>query len=67
MYDVTKASSFQKLDTWLEELESNTNRDCVKMIVGNKIDLKNRAVDREMALRFAKKCRALVCSKFYYN
>lgn len=59
VYDVTKTSSFQKLETWLEELEINTNSDITKMIVGNKIDLPNRTVDREMGKKFAKQKRAL--------
>jgi GTPase SAR1 family protein len=60
VYDVTKMNSFQKLETWLEELEVNTNRNITKMIVGNKIDLQSeRKVDREMGKRFAKQQRAL--------
>ncbi|CRK96488.1 CLUMA_CG010006, isoform A [Clunio marinus] len=60
VYDVTKTSSFQKLETWLEELETNTNQNITKMIVGNKIDLKDeRRVDREMGKKFAKQQRAL--------
>lgn len=59
MYDVTKTNSFQKLETWLEELEVNTNRNIVKMIVGNKIDLPERTVDREAGKKFAKQQRAL--------
>lgn len=52
-------NSFQKLETWLEELEINTNRNITKMIVGNKIDLKERKVDRELGKKFAKQQRAL--------
>lgn len=54
-------NSFQKLETWLEELEINTNRNIVKMIVGNKIDLPQnmRTVDREAGKKFAKQQRAL--------
>lgn len=55
-----KNYSFQKLETWLEELEVNTNRNITKMIVGNKIDLqKERTVDRELGKKFAKQQRAL--------
>jgi GTPase SAR1 family protein len=60
VYDVTKMQSFQKLETWLEELEINTNSNITKMIVGNKIDLQSdRVVDRAMGLKFAKQQRAL--------
>ena len=60
VYDVTKTSSFQKLETWLEELEFNTNRNITKMIVGNKIDLlSERTIDRQQGMKFAKQQRAL--------
>lgn len=53
-------NSFQKLETWLEELEVNTNRNITKMIVANKIDLQGeRKVDREQGKKFAKQQRAL--------
>lgn len=54
-------ASFQKLDSWIEELEVNTNRNIVKMIIGNKIDLQDnmRKVDRETGKKFAKQQRAL--------
>lgn len=42
------------------QLELNTNRQTVKMIIGNKIDLQqSRKVDREMGKKFAKQHRAL--------
>lgn len=61
MFDISKQNSFQKLETWLEELEININRNIVKMIVGNKIDLPQsmRTVDREAGKKFAKQQRAL--------
>lgn len=40
MYDVSNYSTFSKLETWLNELETySTKRNIVKMIVGNKIDM----------------------------
>lgn len=59
VYDVTRRQSFQKMETWLEELELNTNRSITKMIVGNKIDLPDRVVDRVEGAKFAKQQRAL--------
>ena len=47
------------METWLEELELNTNRSITKMIVGNKIDLPDRVVDRVEGAKFAKQQRAL--------
>jgi len=60
VYDVTKVGTFQKLDSWLNELEIyGTKENIVKMVVGNKIDEPNRAVSRDEGYRFAKKHRTL--------
>ena len=38
VYDVTNRESFQKIDNWLNELETySTNHDLIKMLVGNKV------------------------------
>lgn len=38
VYDVTNRDSFQKVDNWLNELETySTNHDLIKMLVGNKV------------------------------
>ncbi|XP_067398655.1 ras-related protein Rab-18 [Emydura macquarii macquarii] len=56
VYDVTRRDTFVKLDNWLNELETYcTRNDIVKMLVGNKIDKENRAVDRSEGLKFARK------------
>lgn len=40
VYDVSNYSSFAKLETWLNELETySTKSNIVKMVVGNKIDM----------------------------
>lgn len=60
MYDVAKRSTFQKLDSWLSELEVyGTKPNLIKMVVGNKIDQQAREVSREDGFRFAKKHRTL--------
>jgi Ras-related protein Rab-18 len=40
VYDVTKRESFTNLaEVWTKEIEANsTNKDCVKILVGNKAD-----------------------------
>lgn len=40
VYDVTRRDTFTNLsDVWAKELELySTNEDCVKMLVGNKVD-----------------------------
>ncbi|XP_078080096.1 ras-related protein Rab-18-like isoform X2 [Mustelus asterias] len=56
VYDVTRRETFGKLDNWLNELETfSTKHGIVKMLVGNKIDKKNREIDRNEGLRFARK------------
>lgn len=56
VYDVCNQDSFNKLEAWLNELETfSTKHEIVKMLVGNKIDLEKRQVTREDGLRFARK------------
>ncbi|XP_067109086.1 ras-related protein Rab-18-B [Osmerus mordax] len=56
VYDVTKRDTFTRLENWLNELETYcTRNDLVKMLVGNKIDMDNREVDRNEGLKFARK------------
>lgn len=60
MYDVSKKNTFQKLDSWLSELEVyGTKTNLIKMVVGNKIDQPTREISREDGFRFAKKHRTL--------
>ena len=62
VYDVTNRSTFEALrDVWLEEVEKySTKEDIVKMVVGNKVDLKEeREVSNEEALAFAKEKQTL--------
>ncbi|XP_072028848.1 ras-related protein Rab-18-like [Amphiura filiformis] len=56
VYDVSNQSTFQKLDQWLNELDTySTKSEVVKMLVANKIDKDKREVTREQGLRFARK------------
>jgi GTPase SAR1 family protein len=52
VYDVSSRESFDNVRRWLEEIRQK--RDCVNIIlVGNKSDLKEKAVDAEEATAFA--------------
>ncbi|XP_043817046.1 ras-related protein RABC2a isoform X2 [Manihot esculenta] len=67
VYDVTRRETFKNLsDMWAKEVELySTNQDCIKILVGNKIDRDvERAVSREegMALAAEHKCAFLECS-----
>lgn len=60
VYDVSKHVTFQKLESWLNELEIyGTKPNLIKMVVGNKLDQSNREVSRDEGIRFAKKHRTL--------
>ncbi|KAH6762291.1 RAB GTPase-like protein C2A [Perilla frutescens var. hirtella] len=67
VYDVTRRDTFTNLsDVWAKELELySTNEDCVKMLVGNKVDRESeRVVSREEGMSRAKElgCLFLECS-----
>ncbi|XP_055812166.1 ras-related protein RABC2a-like [Solanum dulcamara] len=57
VYDVTRRETFTNLsDVWAKEVELySNNQDCVKMLVGNKVDRESeRAVTREEGIALAK-------------
>ncbi|KAF8403148.1 hypothetical protein HHK36_011245 [Tetracentron sinense] len=62
VYDVTRRETFTNLsDVWAKEVELySTNQDCIKMLVGNKVDRDSeRAVTREEGAALAKDCGCL--------
>ncbi|XP_071722896.1 ras-related protein RABC2a-like [Rutidosis leptorrhynchoides] len=62
VYDVTRRETFTNLtDVWAKEVELYcTNRDCVKMLVGNKVDRESeRVVTRDEGIHLAKELGAL--------
>ncbi|MBA0804184.1 hypothetical protein Gohar_014331, partial [Gossypium harknessii] len=66
-YDVTRRETFTNLsDVWAKEVELySTNEDCVKILVGNKIDRESeRAVSKEEGIELAKElgCTFIECS-----
>nr|XP_043610986.1 ras-related protein RABC2a-like [Erigeron canadensis] len=67
VYDVTRRETFTNLsDIWAKEIDLySTNQDCVKMLVGNKVDKDTeRFVSREEGIALAKElnCLFLECS-----
>lgn len=62
VYDVTRRETFTNLsDIWAKEVELySTNQNCIKMLVGNKVDKDSeRAVTREEGIALAKECGCL--------
>jgi len=56
VYDIAKASSFDSIERWLNELRDHADSNIVIMLVGNKCDLKHlRAVQTELSASFADK------------
>ncbi|XP_057823994.2 ras-related protein RABC1 isoform X2 [Cryptomeria japonica] len=67
VYDVTQRDTFTNLsDVWLKELDLySTYRDCIKMVVGNKVDkVQERVVSKQEGIQFAREhgCIYLECS-----
>ncbi|KAH9602113.1 hypothetical protein KSS87_015914, partial [Heliosperma pusillum] len=61
-YDVTRRETFSNLsDVWAKEVELySTNQDCVKMLVGNKVDKDSeRGVSREEGMALAEQLGSL--------
>ena len=55
VFDLSDQNSFDDLNLWLDEINNSDIDDkiCVKMLIGNKLDCKNREVDEETAKKFA--------------
>ena len=39
VFDITNASSFSRLENWLDDIKSASDPDIVIILVGNKVDL----------------------------
>ncbi|XP_021818907.1 probable protein phosphatase 2C 11 [Prunus avium] len=67
VYDVTRRETFTNLsDIWAKEIDLySTNQDCIKMLVGNKVDKESeRTVSKKEGMEFAREygCLFLECS-----
>ncbi|CAH9109830.1 unnamed protein product [Cuscuta europaea] len=67
VYDVTRRETFTNLkDIWAKEIELySTNQDCIRMLVGNKVDKDaERAVTKKEGIEFAREygCLFIECS-----
>ncbi|GMN33042.1 hypothetical protein TIFTF001_003939 [Ficus carica] len=62
VYDVTRRETFTNLsEIWAKEIELySTNQDCIKMLVGNKVDKESdRVVTKKEGINFARECGCL--------
>ena len=58
VYDVTNEKSYNNLKFWIDSLQSNLYEDIDKVpiiLIGNKIDIPKRKIDKEIAKDFARK------------
>ncbi|CAN6475936.1 unnamed protein product [Victoria cruziana] len=67
VYDVTRRETFKNLsEVWAKEIDLySTNQDCIKMLVGNKVDKDSeRVVTKKEGIEFAREygCLFLECS-----
>ncbi|KAF3781717.1 Ras-related protein [Nymphaea thermarum] len=67
VYDVTRRETFTNLsEIWAKEIDLySTNQDCIKMLVGNKVDKESeRVVTKKEGIEFAREagCLFLECS-----
>ncbi|EPS65268.1 hypothetical protein M569_09510 [Genlisea aurea] len=67
VYDVTRRDTFTNLsDIWAKEIDLySTNQDCIKMLVGNKVDKESeRVVSKKEGIEFARQygCLFIECS-----
>ena len=55
-YDITKRTSFENVQEWIDEVKSQSPKQILLVLVGNKIDLENeRVVSKEEGEKFAYK------------
>ncbi|KAL6527518.1 Ras-related protein rabc1 [Orobanche gracilis] len=67
VYDVTRRETFTNLsDIWAKEIDLySTNQDCIKMLVGNKVDKESeRVISKKEGIDFAREygCLFIECS-----
>jgi len=54
LFDITKKTSFESCEKYLEDIRNNSDKDCEIYLVGNKIDLEDqREIQRNEAENFA--------------
>ena len=54
VFDLSKKKSFDSLKSWLDEINNaDISKNCVKILIGNKSDFKEKEVDENTAKKFA--------------
>ncbi len=55
-YDVGNQKSYQNIKNWVVQAEQKANKNCAKVLLGNKCDLQEREVDYRQGEKTAKEC-----------
>ena len=55
IYDVTDRKAFESVTDWMDHIKTNADSDVEIVLVGNKIDMTNRAINEEEGKELAKK------------
>ncbi len=55
IYDVTDRKAFESVTDWMNHIKTNADSDVEIVLVGNKIDMTNRAINEEEGKTLAKK------------
>ncbi|KAJ5073520.1 ras and ef-hand domain-containing protein [Anaeramoeba ignava] len=53
LFDTSRRDTFNEVSLWITDAKEYTNKNCVKVLVGNKIDIREREVSTEEAEKFA--------------
>ena len=58
VYDITNKNSFEKLNNWMTNIRNKCDKDCIVILVGNKLDIvqedcNKREITEEMGKNFA--------------
>ncbi len=62
VYDISRKSTFENVDRWIEELKANGSEDVLIMLVGNKSDLEDkREVQTEDVIKKAEQFKIAFC------
>ena len=48
-YDITNKDSFDNVTTWIDSIAQHAGDNVAKILVGNKVDLEDRAIQKEQA------------------
>eukprot|EP00834_Sanchytrium_tribonematis_P001084 NODE_23_length_42016_cov_0.755803.p22 type:complete len:190 gc:universal NODE_23_length_42016_cov_0.755803:35098-34529(-) len=61
VYDTTDRNSYEQVEHWVAEILAERGSDVILAIIGNKTDLSNKEVPKEVAMKKAEEYNAIFC------